>query len=75
MKKLFLFLILSTLSTTVFSQHQHGEMDSKMHEAHLKCMEKTGKSMETCMDDKSCKECMQKMEETQMKKNGSKKKK
>lgn len=67
MNKLFLIFIFSILSTTAFSQHQHSEMDPKMHEAHMKCMEKTGKSMETCMDDKKCKDCMQKMEEKQMK--------
>lgn len=74
MKCLFLVSAFSMLSFSAFSQHQHKNMDSKMHANHMKCMEKTGKSMEECMGDKNCKECIQKMEEKQMKREDSKKK-
>lgn len=72
MKLLLLVLILSSFSFPALSQHQHQNMDSKMHETHMKCMEKSGKSMEECMKDKSCKDCMQKMEVKQNKKESKK---
>ena len=30
-------------------KHQHGGAEMQKHEEHMKCMEKTGKSMEECM--------------------------
>ena len=74
MKYLFFVSAFSMLSLSAFSQHQHENMDNKMHENHMKCMEKTGKSMEECMSDKTCKDCVQKMEVKQMKQEDKKKK-
>lgn len=70
----YLLLVSVFFSLAAFSQHQHETMDIKMHTTHMKCMEKTGKSMEECMSDKNCKECIQKMEDRQMKQEDKKKK-
>lgn len=75
MKYLLLVYVFSMFSVSAFSQHQNKNMDSKMHATHMKCMEKNGKSMEECMSDKNCKECVQKMDDKQMKQEDDKKKK
>ena len=75
MKYLLLVSAFSMFSFSAFTQHQHENINSKMHATHMKCMEKTGKSMEDCMNDKTCKECVQKMDDKQMKQEEDKKKK
>ncbi len=67
MKSILKIIAVSSLVIS-FSSLAHDKMkqeeSSKMHKEHMKCMNKTGKSME---------ECMQMMEDSKIKKNKDKK--
>ncbi len=68
MKSILKIIAVSSLvisfSSMAHDKKMKQEESSKMHEEHMKCMNKTGKSME---------ECMQMMEDSKIKKNKDKK--
>lgn len=56
--KLSVIMVFVLFSFMSFAEDPHKGMGPEIHEAHMKCLEKAGKSMDDCMRDKSCKECI-----------------